>query len=112
MPRKKQRKPMPFIEESNQWDELPLESLMERSRPLNVRFIDNRKPKRAISMRVDEDLITIGKRIASQWGLGYQTLFRLWLLEGVSRYCERQGVLDHEEQSVEEDQVAGALPAR
>jgi predicted DNA binding CopG/RHH family protein len=79
-------RPASAREESEEWDQVPLEKLLKDSEPLDAIFVDRRKPKQAISMRVDPDLIVASKRIAIQLGLGYQTLFRLWLMEGLGRY--------------------------
>ncbi len=75
-----------IVQESETWDRLSLEKLIEQSEPLDAVIVDRRKPKQTISMRVDPELIVAAKRIANQLGLGYQTLFRVWLMEGLSRY--------------------------
>lgn len=100
------RKPAPIVHESDEWDGIPLDRLLAMSESIDAIFIDRRKPKQAISMRVDPDLITIAKRIAGQWGLGYQTLFRVWLMEGANRYVRQQGRKPDDEK----DEVAMSAP--
>lgn len=39
------------------------------------------RPKKAISMRIEEETLTNLKRLASKKGLGYQTLIRMWINE-------------------------------
>jgi len=93
-----------LLEESEEWDEAPLERVLEESERVSARIIDRRKPKKAISLRVDPDLITATKKIAAEWGIGYQTLFRYWLLTGFSRYVgsRREPELDEIESVVRE----------
>lgn len=76
-----------LLEESDWWDERSLEELIAMSEPddEDIRFVDAR-PKRAISMRLSERMISEGKRIAGELGIGYQTLFRMWLMEGLRRH--------------------------
>ena len=54
-----------------------------------------RRRKRLISMRVDEDLLDLTKELARQHGLRYQVVFRLWIQEGLRRAI-REGVEDPE----------------
>ncbi len=44
----------------------------------DIKFVDAR-PKKAISIRLTERMIAEGKQIAKDLGIGYQTLFRIWL---------------------------------
>lgn len=44
------------------------------------RFIDAR-PKKSISIRIDEDSLDDLKVVAKKKGLGYQTLMRMWVKE-------------------------------
>jgi len=75
-----------YLEESDYWDSLSLDELLEGSEPVDIVFVDRRPPKQMISLRVDAEVITAAKRIARKMGLGYQTLFRMWVVEGLSRY--------------------------
>jgi predicted DNA binding CopG/RHH family protein len=74
-----------WLKESDEWDKKSLGQLLAESEPTDIRFVD-RRPKKAISLRVDEDLINAGKRAAGEVGVGYQTLFRMWLIEGLRRH--------------------------
>ncbi len=75
-----------LIEESDWWDERSIEELIEMSEPVDedIKFVDAR-PKKAISIRLTERMIAEGKQIAKDLGIGYQTLFRIWLMEGLRR---------------------------
>jgi predicted DNA binding CopG/RHH family protein len=74
-------------EESDWWDQLSLEEIIAMSEPDDddVKFVDAR-PKKAISLRLTESLIDRGKDAAKEMGIGYQTLFRMWLMEGLRRH--------------------------
>jgi len=80
-----------LMEESDWWDQLSLEDLIAMSEPddEDIKFVDAR-PKKAISLRLNESLIIEGKRIAGDLGIGYQTLFRMWLLEGLRHHRGRK----------------------
>ena len=79
-----------LMEESDWWDSLSLEELIEISEPVDdAKFVDAR-PKKAISIRLTERMIADAKRIASELGIGYQTLFRMWLMEGLKRHRLRE----------------------
>jgi predicted DNA binding CopG/RHH family protein len=56
-------------------------SVME---PVREKFRDAR-PKKAISMRMDEEALNGLKRLARQKGLGYQTLMRMWIKERLEK---------------------------
>jgi predicted DNA binding CopG/RHH family protein len=80
-----------LMEESDWWDQRSLEELIAMSEPddEDIKFIDAR-PKRAISIRLTERMIADAKRIATDLGIGYQTLFRMWLMEGLKRHRLRE----------------------
>lgn len=80
-----------LMEESDWWDERSIEELIAMSEPddEDSEFVDAR-PKKAISLRLTETMITEAKRIATELGLGYQTLFRMWLMDGLRRHHLRQ----------------------
>ena len=74
-----------WLEESDYWDSLSLEELWETSEPVDEKLIDAR-PKKAVSLRLTESLIDRGKEAAAELGIGYQTLFWMWLMEGLRRH--------------------------
>lgn len=78
-----------WLKESDDWDQFSLEELIEMSEPVDWQPVD-RRPKKAISIRLDEGMIDAGKRAANDLGLGYQTLFRMWLIEGLQRHRRRE----------------------
>jgi len=88
------RKLSPWLEESERWDRMSLEEILAASEPDDTKFVD-RRPRKAISLRVDEELILAAKRAADELGLGYQTLFRMWLIEGLKQY-RRQKIATHQ----------------
>jgi len=81
----KKRTAESWLEESDRWDEMSLEELLAVSEPEDIKFVD-RRPRRAISLRVDEEVIEAAKHAAGELGLGYQTLFRMWVIDGLRRY--------------------------
>ncbi len=87
MPRATNKKKISsWMEESDRWDEMSVEAILAISEPDDdIKFIDAR-PKKAISIRLDEGVIDAGKQAARDMGLGYQTLFRMWLIEGLRRH--------------------------
>jgi len=78
-----------WLRESDEWDKKSMEQMLAESEPTDIRFIDAR-PKRAISIRLNEDMINEGKQAAKDLGLGYQTLFRMWLIEGLREHRRRE----------------------
>jgi predicted DNA binding CopG/RHH family protein len=74
-----------WLEESDYWDSLSLEELWETSEPVEEKLIDAR-PKKAVSLRLTESLIADAKQAAKEIGIGYQTLFRVWLMDGLRRH--------------------------
>ena len=80
-----------LMEESDWWDERSIEELIAMSEPddEDIKFVDAR-PKKAISIRLTENMIAEAKRVAEDLGLGYQTLFRMWLMEGLKRHRLRE----------------------
>src|SRR3990172_8435136 len=78
-----------WLRESDEWDKKSLEELIAESEPTDIKFID-RRPRKAISLRIDEAIIKEGKTAADGMGLGYQTLFRMWLIEGLRRHREQK----------------------
>lgn len=47
------------------------------------------RPKKAISMRVDEKALADLKRLAERKGLGYQTLIRMWIKERLEKELQK-----------------------
>lgn len=47
------------------------------------------RPKKAISMRIDEKALADLKRLASRKGLGYQTMIRMWIKERLERELQK-----------------------
>jgi predicted DNA binding CopG/RHH family protein len=100
-----------WLKESDEWDKKSLEELIAESEPTDIRFID-RRPKKAISLRVDEGLIEAGKRAAKEAGIGYQTLFRMWLVEGLRRHNRRAQEDDRSRRGTSTGDKAPSLPTR
>ena len=48
-------------------------------------IVDRRGRKKGIYIRVDPGAITLARHIGAELGIGYQTLFRMWIMEGLSR---------------------------
>lgn len=79
-----------WLKESDRWDEFTLEELIDMSEPVDEAVHVQRKAARkAISLRVDQEIIDYAKEVASDIGLGYQTLLRAWLIQGVRRHRDR-----------------------
>jgi predicted DNA binding CopG/RHH family protein len=49
-------------------------------------IVDRRGRKKGIYIRVDPEVITAARSIGGHLGIGYQTLFRMWIMEGLSRH--------------------------
>jgi len=54
-------------------------------------IVDRRGRKKGIYIRVDPEAIELARSIGADLGLGYQTLFRMWIMEGLGRYLTRAG---------------------
>ncbi|MEX2238921.1 MAG: hypothetical protein WEB00_15455 [Dehalococcoidia bacterium] len=74
-----------ILEESDRWDTLPPEEVLALTEPINGTIEDRRPPKQAISLRIDSRTVEAAKRIGERLGVGYQTLFRIWILQGLAR---------------------------
>lgn len=81
----KKRDAKDWLKESDYWDSISVEELWETSEPVEERLVDAR-PKKQISLRLAESLIQRGKEVAAEKGMGYQTLFRMWIIEGLKRH--------------------------
>jgi predicted DNA binding CopG/RHH family protein len=49
-------------------------------------IIDQRGRKKGIYIRIDPGAIEAARTIGADLGIGYQTLFRMWIMEGLSRH--------------------------
>jgi predicted DNA binding CopG/RHH family protein len=47
--------------------------------------VDRRPRKKGIYIRIDPEAINAARNIGADLGIGYQTLFRIWIMEGLSR---------------------------
>ena len=54
-------------------------------------IIDQRGRMKGIYIRVDPEAIELARRLGAKLGLGYQTLFRMWIMEGLGRYWRAPG---------------------
>lgn len=62
------------------WDTHDAADYWDEMEEVKERFIDVR-PKKVISMRIDEPTLKQLKKTAAKKGLGYQTLMRMWVKE-------------------------------
>ena len=53
-------------------------------------IVDRRGRKKGIYIRIDPEAIELARNIGADLGLGYQTLFRMWIMEGLSGQRERE----------------------
>jgi len=72
-------------EESEFWDTHSAADYWDDMEDVEGHFVDARPPKKLVSIRFDQSLITAAKRIARTKGVGYQTLLRMWAYEGLAR---------------------------
>jgi len=72
-------------EEAAFWDDHDSTEFLDETEPVNVTFIDARKPKKQISLRLDQAIINQLKTVATSKGLGYQTMIRMWVMERLSQ---------------------------
>ncbi len=77
-------------EESDFWDNVDLGEYWDEFEPVDEPIIDARPPKKPISLRLDPHVIDETKRIAGRYGLGYQSLLRVFILEGLARFRRRE----------------------
>ena len=52
-------------------------------------IVDQRGRKKGIYIRVDPEAIELSRHVGARLGVGYQTLFRMWIMEGLGRYLRR-----------------------
>ena len=53
-------------------------------------IVDRRGRKKGIYIRIAPEAIELARSIGGELGIGYQTLFRMWIMEGLSRQRERE----------------------
>jgi predicted DNA binding CopG/RHH family protein len=81
----KRKEEIDWLKLSDEFDRIPIDQLIAESEPTDIKFVDKR-PKKAISLRLTESLIERGKEVATEMGIGYQTLFRMWIMDGLKRH--------------------------
>lgn len=52
---------------------------------LKNKIVKRRENKKLLTLRIDDTLIKDAKRIAQKKAVGYQTLMRMWIAEGINR---------------------------
>lgn len=72
-------------EEAAFWDNHDSTEFLDETEAVEVTFIDARKRKKQISLRMDQAIIDQLKIVASSKGLGYQTMIRMWVMERLSQ---------------------------
>ena len=50
---------------------------------LKKKILERRKNKVLLTLRLDQDLIDKAKQLAGKKAVGYQTLMRMWIAEGI-----------------------------
>lgn len=60
------------------------------SKELQGKIINRRQAKRLLTLRLDRDLIDQAKKVARKKAVGYQTLMRMWIAEGLRREKTRR----------------------
>jgi len=72
-------------EESEFWDTHSVADYWDELERVEGPLIDERPPKKLVSIRFDPAFIAAAKRLARTKGTGYQTLLRMWAYEGLGR---------------------------
>ena len=78
-------------EEAEFWDTHDSTDFFEDTKEVNKRLSGPRPRKTLISLRLDQETIDGLKALASEQGLGYQTLLRTWVRE---RLMSEMGSVD------------------
>lgn len=73
---------------ANFWRTHDVSEFWAEMKEVKERFRDVR-PKKAISMRIDEKALSDLKRLAERKGLGYQTLIRVWIKERLEKELQK-----------------------
>lgn len=72
-------------EEAEFWATHDATEFLNETEAVEVTFVDARPPKKQISLRLDAETIESLKAVATQKGVGYQTLIRMWVMERLAR---------------------------
>lgn len=72
-------------EEAEFWDTHDSTEFLDETEAVETRFVDQRLPKKQITIRLDASAIEEIKKVASSKGLGYQTLIRMWVMEQLQK---------------------------
>jgi predicted DNA binding CopG/RHH family protein len=70
------------------WETHDVSDYWDRMEEVKEKFIV--RPKKAISMRLDEKTITQLKVISRRKGIGYQTLIRMWIKERLEQELQKK----------------------
>jgi predicted DNA binding CopG/RHH family protein len=71
-------------EEAEFWETHDSTESMDETEPVEVTFVDARRPKKQISLRLEDKTIEQLKAIAENKGIGYQTMIRMWVRERIA----------------------------
>ncbi|HPZ07365.1 MAG TPA: CopG family antitoxin [Candidatus Eremiobacteraeota bacterium] len=58
---------------------------IEISNELQKKILKRKQKKKLLTIRLDQELIDKTKKIAKSKAIGYQTLMRMWIAEGLNR---------------------------
>ena len=58
---------------------------IELSSELQKKILNRKQRKKLLTIRLDQELIDRTKKIAKRKAIGYQTLMRMWIAEGLNR---------------------------
>jgi len=68
------------------WEDLEEpEKKIELSEELKQKILKRRETKKLLTIRLNEEHIESAKKIARQKAIGYQTLMRMWIVEGINK---------------------------
>jgi len=72
-------------EEAEFWATHDATEFLDETETVNMTFVDARPPKKQISLRLDSEVISQLKVVATRKGIGYQTLIRMWVMERLNQ---------------------------
>jgi predicted DNA binding CopG/RHH family protein len=72
-------------EEAEFWDTHDSTEFLDETEPIETCFVDQRPPKKQITIRLEPSVIEQIKKVASGKGIGYQTLIRMWVMEQLQK---------------------------
>ena len=83
-------------EESEFWDTHDSTQFLEETTPAAIRFSgphpSHPRPRKVhISLRIDQETLDSLKSVAGQYGIGYQTLIRMWVMERLALQLKSNG---------------------